>query len=257
MGSFSQSAVAALVTLLCFPPEVSCAASPEAADDSGKYLLSTPQIEDPYKPLAGAAAAAGHIRIHAGVVSVADPLETHLGRAFDIQVSSLIRAFHAKDFVLDGYAFTWDPKLAGDAKQGIRIPEEGTSVFTEGQRTRPSVLLFRKDEWRKKSEDGKGDSSTSTTQVQYVVLFLVGESPTFGLQPDAFLTAARCASALNGWNGSSDLLQSDCSDHHSRVRWNRSRCRSATCSSRGASAARPCLQMSPNTAVIRRHSLLM
>ena len=210
----TKSAAAALMTLLCFPPEVECADSREPVDKSGSYMLSTPQIKDPFKPLESAAAAAGHIRIHAAVASVADPLETHLGRAFDIQISSLIRAFHAKDFVLDGYAFTWDPKLAGDPKQGIRIPDKGTAVFKQGQRTRPSVLLFRKDDWRKESQAGSGNSNASTAQVQYVVLFLVGESPTFGLQPDAFLEAARCAAALNGWTPkkSSDPFQTACTE---------------------------------------------
>jgi hypothetical protein len=196
---------AAFVTLLWSVVEVGHAAvgpNPTADD----YLVSTPQIKDPFRPLAGAGIAADHISLHAAVVTVADPLETHLGRAFDIQVSSLIRAFHARNYVLDGYAFTWDPKLAGDPKQGIRIPPQGTKVYDSGQRTRPSVLLFRDDAWRRATN---ADTEANAAQVRYVVLFLVGESPTFGVQPDAFRQAARCAAALNGWADRKDAFASD------------------------------------------------
>lgn len=66
------------------------------------YLLATPQIRDPRVPLEYAAPAASQMRVETAVVTVADPLETQLGRTFDIQLSSLIRAFHAQGYVLDG-----------------------------------------------------------------------------------------------------------------------------------------------------------
>jgi hypothetical protein len=165
--------------------------------DNG-YLLSTPQIHDPLRPLAhiGTAveniAAVENIKFRAVVVSVADPVETHLSRMFDIQLSSLLRAFHAKGYVLDGFALKWKPRPAGGSDQGKSLPAEGTGDSENNQRDTPSVLLFRKDLWRagvRVPDDKVG--------AEYVALFLVGESPTFGLQPEAFSKAAKCAAALN------------------------------------------------------------
>jgi hypothetical protein len=93
------------------------------------YVLSTPQIVDPLCPLAHVRSASGQIAVRSAVATLADPLETHLGRAFDIQLSSLIRAFHTKDYVLDGFAFTWDPEQIGDARSGSRLGDGGTAVL--------------------------------------------------------------------------------------------------------------------------------
>lgn len=183
-------------------------AGPDAAPPQD-FLLSTPQIEDATKPLAGVEIVQASTRVHTVVTTVADPLETHLTRAFDTQVSSLLRAFHAKGYVLDGYAFTWNPAATRGTDRGKTLPEDGTRQFYKDQRSRPGVLLFRNDGWRE-ADDGAG--------VTYVVVFLVGESPTFGVQPEAFRRAATCAIRLNtvrprdNWVQVVDpkLLTSDC-----------------------------------------------
>jgi hypothetical protein len=162
--------------------------APAEGPDYGGFLLSTPQIADPLRPLQNAKDAAKHLTIHSAVVGVADPLETQLGRVFDIQLSSLLRAFHARDYVLDGFALTWDADLAGDLRIGGRLSEDSTRAFQGNHRRQPSLLLFRRDLWRDPTTPGS----------EYFALFLVGESPTFGLHPEAFLTAAKCAAALNG-----------------------------------------------------------
>lgn len=158
------------------------------------YLLSTPQIADPLAPLAHAKHAAGSIKVRAAVVTVADPLETHLGRAFDVQLSALIRAFHTKDFVLDGFALTWNLRRAEDVQDGGDIPENGTASFAHDQRSRPSVLVFRRDLWR--HGGGGGDRASAGPGSEYFVVFLVGESPTFGVHPHAFRCAITCAARL-------------------------------------------------------------
>ncbi|RKT43030.1 hypothetical protein BDD21_0338 [Thiocapsa rosea] len=158
------------------------------------YLLSTPQITDPLAPLAHAEHAAGSIGVRTAVVTVADPLETHLGRAFDVQVSALIRAFHTKDFVLDGFALTWNLSRAEAVQDGGDIPVNGSTSFTDDQRSRPSVLVFRRDLWR--HVEGAGDGGAAGPGSEYFVVFLVGESPTFGVQPHAFRCAITCAARL-------------------------------------------------------------
>jgi hypothetical protein len=194
---FHQSRFNSIVTLILTSALLATAASSasEADPSTDGFLRSTPQIEDPLRPLSSAAIAAEHLTVHAAVVGVADPLETQLGRAFDIQLASLIRAFHSRDYVLDGFALTWNAGLASELRKGGRLPGDSTAGFEDDQRSRPSVLLFRKDLWRSGHEPGT--DSPPTPGVEYVVLFLVGESPTFGLQPEAFLKAAKCAAALN------------------------------------------------------------
>lgn len=190
---------ACLVAPICLHPTATRAASGDATEalENGfgdRYLLSTPQLSDPLIPLRHAVPAAGHISVRAAVVTVADPLETHLGRAFDIQISALIRAFHVRGYVLDAFAFTWKPERAAETTQGKRIPENGTRDFDKQQRDLPSVVVLRRDAWRGQALHEPG--------AEYIVIFLVGESPIFGVHPGAFTRAAKCAAALNRDDGS-------------------------------------------------------
>jgi len=174
------------------------ASNPSAVDaNGGDYLLSTPQIVDPLHPLAHAQSASEQIRVRTAVVTVADPLETHLGRAFDSQVSALIGAFHSKDYVLDGFALTWNLSAASAQLAG-NIPNDGTATFPKHHRKTPSVLVFRKDDWR---------TDRSAAGSRYFVVYLVGESPTFGVHPQAFRSAAQCAALLANSVGDQTLLR--------------------------------------------------
>ena len=175
----------------------------KAGESYDNFLLSTPQIENPLWPLQNIKFPASSLDVKASVVAVADPLETRLGRAFDVQVSSLIRAYHAMGFVLDRFALTWKRVPINENLLGRRIPDAGTGEYKDSHRSRPSVLVFRKDLWR--DPDNNGDKT-----VKYRVLFLVGESPTFGLHPVAFDTAINCAAKLNQANGNLYLLNQPC-----------------------------------------------
>lgn len=193
--------------------EVSLASGPAVEPLDAKsykgYLLSAPQIEDTLRPLQYTVPSRERRQIHAATVSVADPIETHLARMFDIQVASLLRAFHSRGYVLDAYAFPWNPDLAGRADQGKRIPKDGSRSFGASQRSMPGVLVFRNDQWRI-------PFNSKFFGVSYVILFLVGESPTFGVQPIAFATALQCAAALNTFEenpdveSAEDVVNEDC-----------------------------------------------
>lgn len=154
------------------------------------YFAATPQLT-PLRPLA-------HLppqtkaRIHALVVTAPDPVETRLGRSFDMEIAALLTAFQARSYVLDAFAFAWRPRDAA--------PRAGAKGDADFHRGAPSVLLFRRDNWRK----GSG--------VEYYVLFLVGDSQTFGVEPVSFRTASRCALLLNDiGNGElNDVRDVDC-----------------------------------------------
>ncbi len=186
--------LAAVAWLLSVGAEAAAtvASNPSAVEvNRSDYLLSTPQIVDPLRPLAHAQPASKQIDVRTAVVTVADPLETHLGRAFDSQVSALIGAFHSKDYVLDGFALNWNLSAASAQLAG-NTPKDSTVAFVKQHRRTPSVLVFRKDDWR--TDDWRTDGRAAGSR--YFVVFLVGESPTFGVHPQAFRSATQCAALL-------------------------------------------------------------
>lgn len=126
-------------------------------------------IVNPLDPLAGVAAGSD-TRWHATLALVADPVDTRLGRTFDIQVSTLIRSFQFDGYVLQGHAMPW------------QIPDKGEKP-SRLHESLPGVLLFRNDRWRQNAQ--------AMPAVEYFVVYLVGESPVFGIQRVAFCRAAR------------------------------------------------------------------
>lgn len=148
------------------------------------YLLRTPQLDNPLRPLANLPSNA-QVELHAAVATVPDPVETHLARSFDMVVAALLNSFQAKGFALDGFAFTW--------KQSFKTAASSSSAATPAHRLYPSLLLFRKEAWRSSEAHVQGD--------EYYLMFLVGESPIFGVHPLAFQAAARCAMRFNGARG--------------------------------------------------------
>lgn len=165
-------------------PASSAPPKPEA------YFIATPQLDDPLRPLMHLPPD-GIVDLHATVATVPDPVETHLGRTFDMEVAALLSAYQAKGYALDGFAFSWsaketDPELASKARS--------TSDHRNRHRAKPSVLLFRNDVWREEKEGVPAGAPA----VKYDLVFLVGDSPSYGIQPQSFVSAARCALLLNG-----------------------------------------------------------
>jgi len=156
--------------------------------DAGSYYLGASQLDHPLRPF-GHLPTDAPIRVHAAVVTVPDPVETRLGRSFDIELAALVSAFQASDYVLDGFAFTWTPRQLN--QDGVQtVPKD------KHERDLPSVLLFRKDDWRNCVQSSTEQFCGST----YFVIFMVGETPSSGVHPEAFARAARCAMALDGAN---------------------------------------------------------
>jgi hypothetical protein len=178
----------ALLTLACgaygATQAAKAPASPERtfvppADGGKDYFSTTPQLIDPMRPLAHLSG--GRVHVRALVATIPDPVETHLGRSFDMSLSATISAFQSQKYVLDGYAFPW--KQVAPDKPKAKDEPYGERVY----RKTPGVLLFRRDGWR----TGYGESP------DYAVVFLVGEAPSYGVQQEAFAVAARCAANYN------------------------------------------------------------
>ncbi|WP_176140902.1 hypothetical protein [Pseudoxanthomonas indica] len=132
----------------------------------------------------------------AAVALVADPVDTRLGRSFDIQVATLVRNFQLNGYVLQGHALPWRAagKDPADARPHQRLP---------------GVLLFRRDLWRERAD--------IQPAVVYFVLYLVGESPVFGVQRIAMCKAVLRARSLNAGHRSAlpgELVRCDESPKH-------------------------------------------
>jgi hypothetical protein len=130
------------------------------------------------------------VTIHAAIATVPDPIATRLGRSFDLEVAALITAFEVRDYVLDGFWLTWP----NDARQ------DGKQADDTRSRKEPSVLAFRKDVWRRCAIDHPGPGCANAPAVEYYVLLLVGEAPTFGVHREAFAAAARVAAEFELWS---------------------------------------------------------
>ncbi|MBO9717874.1 MAG: hypothetical protein J7507_13970 [Pseudoxanthomonas sp.] len=134
-------------------------------------------VRDVFEPLPGVVADGADWR--AAVATVPDPVESRLARSFDIEVATLVRSFQFSGYVLQGHAMPWP--AAGAAQDDDASPRP--------YRSTPGVLVFRHDAWR--------DPDNAGPRTRYFVLYLVGESPTFGVQQLAFCRAVRQAAALD------------------------------------------------------------
>lgn len=173
------------------------AAAAQAAPSG--YFMTTSQLADPFRPFAHLPAKAS-VRVQAAVIALPDPLETRLGRAFDVELDAVISAFQANGYALDGFALAWTPRDAKDSG----YPTAGSA------RELPGVLLFRSDNWRNCDADSDAKTFCGST---YYALFLVGETPTSGVHPEAFSAAARCAMMVNGvrrQRTAADIASLDC-----------------------------------------------
>ncbi|HEY0502071.1 MAG TPA: hypothetical protein VGD42_01140 [Lysobacter sp.] len=136
--------------------------------------------------------------LHSSVVTVPDPLETTMGKSFDMAVAALLAAYQARGYDLDGFAFSWEPRKADAASGAV----QSTKTYRERHRGVPSLLLFRKDLWRndgaQTADSAQGRVETpGTVSVAYDLVYLVGDSPGYGIQPRAFAAAAQCALRFN------------------------------------------------------------
>lgn len=170
-----------------------------SADAFGDYFVTTPQLDSALTPLKHLPPD-GRVSLRASVTIMADPLETPMGKSFDMQVAALLSAYQSRGYELDGFAFSWAPRRVDQGDAGTM---QTTGDYAGRHRSQPSLLLFRKDMWRRPPEvkdAGKGTSigAPDSTDVAYELVFLVGDAPSYGIQPRAFAAAARCALLFDG-----------------------------------------------------------
>jgi ABC-type multidrug transport system fused ATPase/permease subunit len=99
-------------------------------------------------------------------VTVADPRDTVLGYRFDLQLDALHKALSLDSFVLDRFYAPWEEE-----------PKK------HRWRDEPGVLLYRRNQ-------------TGTTQTDLLLVLLIGEQPTSGIQRPAFEAGLKLVAGL-------------------------------------------------------------
>ncbi len=131
------------------------------------------------------------------IATMPDPVDSHAGWMFDRDLDALQRALEKNGYLLDRYFLPWEEARGAEArcadpKANDRQP--CLDLKAHVQRTQPGILVFRKN------TDVVGDWS------DVLLLFLVGETPTFGVQPAALETVL---SGFDGFKPETDLRQPD------------------------------------------------
>jgi hypothetical protein len=151
------------------------------------------------------------------IALVPDPVDAHVGWLFDPFVEAIQRAAEFGGYALDRFELPWGPEASAKAEcasgskgtaEGSQAPESHCQTLLVHERE-PGVLVFRratgtaartgtcpvpKREW---CSDPARVDGTQGAGAELLVVFLVGETPTGGIQKHAFAAAldriAECA----------------------------------------------------------------
>jgi hypothetical protein len=127
------------------------------------------------------------------VATVPDPLDSHLPQSFDRAVDSIQRSVQESGYLLDRWFFPWKKGIETRWHLSSSLEDSPNGGWTatskpaprDLHRRTPGVLLFR---------SGRSQES------ELLVVFLVGEIPTAGIQREAFTKAldaiGRCKTVL-------------------------------------------------------------
>ncbi len=127
------------------------------------------------------------------IATVPDPLDSHLALYFDRALDAIQRAAGADGYVLDRLYLPWkkDVQTSWTVRANPPSSEDGwltaspKAIPGSQHRRQPGVLLFRRVD-------------PAAAERQLLLVFLVGETPTSGIQREAFSNAL---SAVDGFRG--------------------------------------------------------
>lgn len=110
------------------------------------------------------------------IATVPDPVDSRLPQMFDAAIDSIQRAFEADRYVLDRFDLAWS-EPASESANSSSSPAAEPQV--PRYRREPSLLLFRQP----------ADPDNGQIEGRLLLVFLVGETPTSGLQKAAMASA--------------------------------------------------------------------
>lgn len=113
-----------------------------------------------------------------------DPVHTRLGLFFDRSIEALQQGAQAKGYVFDRAAMPWLLSRPNESKDADQSEEEKTKQ--QEDETLPGVLIFR-----------PGSAARGTSPKGTLLVFVVGETPTAGLNKPQFRHALQLIATLN------------------------------------------------------------
>ncbi len=136
------------------------------------------------------------------ITTLPDPIASHLDIEFDRALESLIRAAAIRNYSFERYWLPWRPEES-DATEEANSKD--SDRYQESlRREQPGLLIFRKLPPAADAKDGSDTTGSSDTKKddtsqrdQLLLIFLVGETPTGGLNRPAFLNSIRYIEELS------------------------------------------------------------
>ena len=126
------------------------------------------------------------------ITTLPDPIESHLDLEFDRFIESLTRAAAVRGYSFERYWLPWRPEQSGVVEE---TSAKNPSRYQESlRREQPGLLIYRKLPDQSSATDGKD---------HLLLIFLVGETPTGGLNRTAFLKAVRYIEEMHSPQNSS------------------------------------------------------
>lgn len=113
-----------------------------------------------------------------------DPVHTRLGLFFDRSIEALQQGAQAKGYVFDRAAMPWPRPRPNESKDADRSEEE--KAKQQENETLPGVLIFR-----------PGSAARGSSPKGTLLVFVVGETPTAGLNKPQFRHALQLIATLN------------------------------------------------------------
>jgi len=113
------------------------------------------------------------------VALVPDPVKTHLSLTFDRYLDALEQGIQDREFDFDRALLPWDEHEHPESDNfSARLDE---SEYVHGKEQLPGILIFRKHH---SATETHGNNTIET-----LLVFIVGESPTAGINREQFVTA--------------------------------------------------------------------
>ncbi len=132
------------------------------------------------------------------ITTLPDPIASHLDIEFDRALESLTRAAAIRGYSFERYWLPWRPEQSGATEDAS---SKNSNHYQESlRREQPGLLIFRK------LPDASDTSTAGSSQKdQLLLIFLVGETPTGGLNRPAFLKSVRYIEELTAASGTASV----------------------------------------------------
>lgn len=164
-------------------------------------LLRFLNLESPPASIEELAKTAAGYRIITLIATVSDPRDSRLGYDFDMAAEAIQRSIESEGYTLDRFRFPWvvasssttSSSLVPTGSPPVVKAAGSTAVFPQNvqrHERQPGTILYRID--RQSPATGRTEKPQDL-----LLLMLVGETPTWGIQQEALKTSLNIAWALD------------------------------------------------------------